>query len=102
MSRNSGPGVEAVEDVIDEVADETAAFPGGKFGKTAHGFQLLWCGTPPGRRTQHGPSHPQGADLRVQRIGVRCRDLGDGHFASQHPPDGRDVDAEVAQCPYQA
>jgi len=96
-----GGGVEAGEGLVDELVDDPSAFVVRQPGQSVHQFHLLWVGPVLGHGSQDGPADPQGADPHVQRLRVHRGDLGNGDPAVRHPPDGRQVESEFAQCPYE-
>ncbi len=96
-----GVGVQAAEGVVDEVGDQAAAFVVGELCELVHEVHFLGSGVAFGHRAQHRAAQAEDADLHVQGVGVRGRDLGHRDLPVQHLPDGGKVEAEVAQGAHQ-
>ena len=93
----SGDTFDAVEDGVQELGDEAASLVRGRLGQSAHSLDPFRCRGSAGQRAQGRVLHPQEADLRPQRVGVGRDDPGQVGLPRQHPPDGGQVEAQLAQ-----
>lgn len=102
--REGGVVVQAVEDGAEEVVDQVPALGFRETGELVHEVLLIHFirgRAAPDDRRQHGAALPQDADLHIQCLGVRLRDVRQRDLPVQHPAYRGQVDSQLAQGAYE-